>query len=263
MFDKSTQSNHIQTPKSILKGFSFREKIINENGKPENHNYVYQMDMLGHIEKKNIKECNSQVGFYSEYKEKQLSNVETFFGDVKKKILRFIKSNDDLKLSPKEVSIIRLFYRSCMARSQKFVGQIKNGIIFSNMITGNLNEYIMQEIENDDLFNDYVPSVIINKTQQNFVLPQKCWYGLRVENFDLVVMPVDPKIAIVLQKNRQGNKNSTIAMKLDLCDKINQLNQFAIMQEFHSNGKAIYAMNKEDLTEYVDYIKRLNISSKE
>ena len=107
--DKSPQNNHIQTPKSILKEFSTTEHIINDRGFPEKHNMVYQMDVNGEITKKDIKDCNTQKGFYSQYKEAHLAHIESLFGDVKEKIF---KSDpfESITFSAEEIDIVKTFF---------------------------------------------------------------------------------------------------------------------------------------------------------
>lgn len=256
MQSKSKQNNHIQVPKSILESFSFIENIKNDRGFYEKHNMIYQMGMDGVIVKKDIKDCDAQIGVYSDYKEQQLASIETAFGDIKKKIIDSEKANSELRLTEEEISLIRLFFMTSLSRSQEYVKQIKDGVILLQFISGLVDEYIMQEIEKETLFDEFMPCIIGNQTDENFILPQRCWYSLHVNGYALAVMPITPKTALAFYK---PDKRNGVAFPNTLKEQIDEMNRYAIYQEFHANKRAVYAKNKEDLEKYIPFLKEMKL----
>lgn len=257
--NKSSQINHIQTPKSILKEFSKTEHIINNLGFPEKHNMVYQMNVNGEITKKDIKECNAEKGFYSQYKEAYLANIESLFGDVKSKILKSDLSNA-VVYSEEETEIVKAFFTISLSRSQNFRAEILKESEFASLLYGNIDEFIMQHIEEDiDWFGDCTVSLIINRTKVNFVLPQKCWYKIVSDASPRFVSPVSPKIAVVLQRNKSGCLSASQNIFLEQNEDIYDLNEYAIRQEMKVNKGAVFAKEKEDLEKYVQYLKELKV----
>ena len=94
---KGTQNSHIQVPKSLLKGFSTRAFKINELNKKENPRIVYKLDIDGNITQVNIKNENTEFGYYEDLIESKILNaVENDFGNLKTRIIKALNSGERL-----------------------------------------------------------------------------------------------------------------------------------------------------------------------
>ena len=76
---KSTDSNHIQIPASVLKQFGTKVMTTNSEGKTVKLRTVWKMDMNAKIECCDIKDCNAQRSVYIQEIEDELEKAEANF----------------------------------------------------------------------------------------------------------------------------------------------------------------------------------------
>ena len=254
---QSNQSNHIQIPASILKEFSTVEHTQNIRGFYEKCNMIYRMNMNGEIDYVDINDCNVQIGFYTQEKEDELQRIESAFGEIKKRIKSASKTNsDNVRITKEEYQIIKSFFMLSLSRSEEYIKNIKKQILLKDFISGNLNEMIMEQVEGYDIFQNYLPNLIEIKGDANFVLPQKYWYSFDIKSVSFGVMPITPKIAIILTYDKT-NEEDVFSYTRYLHSRVDDMNKIAIQQEYKDNHRAIYAKNKADLEKYVQYLKEL------
>ena len=63
---KGTKDSHIQIPKSLLKPFSLPKSDVDSSGKKVKYNKVFMMDMEGNISDIDIKDANTEKGYYED-----------------------------------------------------------------------------------------------------------------------------------------------------------------------------------------------------
>ena len=145
-----------------------------------------------------------------------------------------------------------------LSRSQRYIKSIKRHMIFGQFASGNLNEILMSQIEQFDILDDFVPSLIEIQGNSRFVLTQFYWYHFSIKSTSFAVMPITPTLAIVLTKNLSTDSDTREHVDL-LHSRIDDMNRIAILEEFNDNHQAVYAKSKEDLEKYVQYLKGLTI----
>lgn len=259
-------NSHIQIPKSVLEGFSTSKHILNDKGFYEAHKVIFQMDMEGKICEKDIKETNTQFGYFEDIIEKEvLSTIETSFGNIKAKAIKVIKNIEqgkclDILITEKELSAVKKYCSLCYVRSENFVQQVQRKSIMKDFIANEpqntvIYVYLQYPEIVDSLFNNLDLFVIKNASPINLLLPQ-CGMIMRQNSTTKeisVFIPISAKICLMLS----SGQNLKFVSLMDK-DFVGKLNKFLIESEFNNNHKAIYAKNKSDLEHYKDYLLSLH-----
>lgn len=259
--------SHIQIPKSVLEGFSTKQKITNEQGLSESINVVYLMDMDGNISEQNIKDANTQFGYYEDPIEKgYLPIIESAFGEIKAKIKQAVKHRQsgavDITLTDEDILAVKKYCALCMVRSEKFVETINSKSLFIDMIANEpQNTVIYQYARNpevvDKFFSAHNLSFLTNDTKINLILPQ---HGIMIlgkeqkTKYDVFV-PVAPNLVLLLIEDDVMDNALWKVGRLS-AEEVDKLNKFAIDIEFNNNHKAIYAKSKQDLERYRAWLLR-------
>lgn len=261
---KGTKDSHIQIPKSLLKPFSTPVSIVNALGLKETPDMVFKMDMEGNISQESIKEANTEFGYYEDIIETSLlKSIEDEFGDFKADLLKSVKANALPVFSPSNITIVQKFCSLCLIRSQSFVNDIKKKSLFIDFIANApQNAVVYQYFKDPTLVDKFILgdniSYIKNETNVNYILPQ--FYAIGMKQKDHTVdyfIPISPKVLVRLTSAKMIIGDQLIVGRMRESD-VDNLNKFAIKQEFLNNHRAIYAKEKEDLERYVHFIKSLS-----
>ncbi|MBP5404995.1 MAG: hypothetical protein J6Y74_03505 [Clostridia bacterium] len=261
---KGTKDSHIQIPKSLLKPFSTPVSIVNSLGFKETPDMVFKMDMEGTISQESIKEANTEYGYYDDFIETSLlKSIEDAFGDFKANLLKSVKANVLPVFSPSDIVIVQKFCSLCIIRSQSVVNDIKKKSVFMDFLAdAPQNVVVYQYFKDQTLVDEYIfgdnISYVKNETELNYILPQ--FYAIGMEQKDHTVdyfIPISPKVLVRLTSAKTIIGNQLIVGRMRESD-VDNLNKFAIKQEFLNNHRAVYAKEKEDLERYVHFIKSLS-----
>ena len=225
---------------------------------------VFKMDMEGNLSQVDIKEANTEFGYYEDAIESSLlKSIEDAFGDLKANLLNAIKTNTLPVFSPKDIVVVQKFCSLCLIRSQSFINDIRKKSVFIDFIANApQNAVIYQYFKEPKLIDDYIfgnnISYIKNETDINYVLPQFYAIGMRQEDGTIdYFIPVSPKVLLRLTSAQMIIGDQLIVGYMKKSD-VDNLNKYAIQQELSHNQKAVYAKEKEDLERYVPFIKSLS-----
>lgn len=260
---KGSKNSHIQIPKLLLKGFSSSIFKKNEMGKNEKPRMVYKLDMDGNVTQVNIKDVNTEYGYYEDIIETEmLTSIEIKFGELKTKIMESLKNNKDARLfDENDIIIVKKFCSLCWMRSPSIVSEITKKSLFINLYKNAPQNVVMyQYFKSPRTTDKYIIgnnlSYVKNETNINYILPQLYVIALRRNNIYDYFIPITPKLLIRLTTEKTLNENIFYIGNMTETD-VDNLNKWAITFEYKHNHKAIYAKNKEDLERYVDFIKNL------
>lgn len=243
--------SHIQMPKCILKQF------VNEY----NAFYYYDVNKSNkQIKKGHPKSLNTQKGYYSLSVERKLQNlVETPLGDK----INYVNSDFD---TPKDVpfdfrDVALTYLHSLIARAPRTYSVIEKQSIllklFNNLSDREKNDFavesVMAEANKKSPFEDYIVTMIVNKTDIPFILPIGGMYSYG----DFVCSPLSPHrgIALVKQNTKlcnelmDGNVCKVLLIENELV--LHQMNKFAINAEVVHNKQYIVSSKKELLEMYL------------
>lgn len=263
---QGTQDSHIQIPKLLLKEFSTPVLIKNKSGRNEKPKMVYKLDMNGNITQVNIKDENTEKGYYEDFiEEKLLPLIEVKFGDLKTKIIQSLKMNQEvINFNKNDILTVKKFCSLCLIRSQAVVSDIKSKSYFIDIYENSpQNVVVYQYFKSPDLVDKYIVgeniTYVKNETSLNYVLPRFYVIGIKQKNgvFDYFI-PITPKILIRLTTEKTVDNNILYTGRMTEKD-VDNFNKLAILYEYKHNNKAVYAKNKEDLVRYIDFIKDFNI----
>ena len=244
--------NHIQIPKSILEGFS-----------DKNNGYkVCRMDCAGHIDFELPKNCNIGENFYSENVETNvLANVESDFGQVKRKIIKSIKQSVPICLTKKETDSIKWFFIISLARQSQLTA---NQNADASSVTRSDNIAYADSVKSR-LFEGLYPHcgfcISVNQTNQNFIVSQNCVFHTMNAIDQVAAMPITPKLLIALVPFEENVPLDTFPiMETDDLKLVDAFNVSAICAEMNANKdrsyKYLYAQKEVDFSRY-DILKQL------
>ena len=174
-------NSHIQIPLCVLKGFSSSEGYTNKIGKPEKHNFIYHLCSDKSIEKLKVEEANAEFGYYEDAIEQYLSQVESDFSIVKSSIIKCVKAEQgEFIYKEKDINTIKQYCSLCWVRSPEFVKQVKGKSVFIGILANAeqnavIYTYLRHRDIVDNIFKNLNFTVLINKSNVNFLLPQ---YGI-------------------------------------------------------------------------------------
>lgn len=260
---KGTQDSHIQVPKSLLKGFSTKAFKINELNKKENPRIVYKLDMDGNITQVNIKNENTEFGYYEDLIEsKILKAVENDFGNLKTRIIKALNSGEGIvEFSEGDILTVKKFCSLCLVRSESFVNSVKEKSKFIELYANAPQNVIMyQYFKSPKLVDKYIVgnnlSFVINDTDINYVLPMFYTISILDNGISNFYIPITPKVLIRLTTEKMICGNILYFGKMEETD-VDNFNKIAIQSEFRNNKGAIYALKEDDLKRYVSFIKTI------
>ncbi len=266
---KGNINSHVQIPKCALKGFSFSDGFINEQGKPERYNYVFYIKKANlEINKIRIENANTVFGYYEDEVEEAFCKVESGFADAVDHIRNNLKQIERMgyKYIENDILAIKKYCSLCWVRSPKLVDGVykKNQLI--DLLGNQPQNVVAYTYFNDgslvDKYFDKLNFTIIKNTSKtNYLLPQIgiIVLGDKTLTDYKVYIPITPKTLILLttEKTVIDNKLAIRTMPEETVDKFNKK---CIEVEINNNEGNIYAKRKEDIIRYIDYINTINKS---
>lgn len=242
--------SHIQIPKGVLKHFS------------ESSGRVYYLDMVtGRIGLAGAGVLGTEHGYYSEEQEHYLNKeIETPLTSLAAKVRLLLKDNKKtLTLSTAEETVFKKYITAAMARSQLSLDAFLSASVTADLCTDQQNHddlvYLATMKNNGvaEILGDHFLVVLINKTEDNLVVPRNCFYALISHDYECIVAPISPKCALCLFPPEYSEKIS-ISKEYRLCHVENKedvkiMNQRALMYEYMYNKTFVASATRKELHE--------------
>lgn len=265
LYNKIMVNSHIQVPKSLLKNFSKRIIEIKDN-LPIKKRCVYSLNLKSkNIDHVDIKELNTELGYYSDKIESQLSIIESEFGECVVAVIDFMnqnfnKTNKTFEIYKYEQTIKRFILYS-IARTKKIKSTIQEkGEFYKEYPEYYTHSKIVEKTEevynNLTLLDDYSLTVMYTENYQ-FVLPKYCWYGGFIDK-ETIVLPFSPKYTFVLFPNKNISKYlSDGVLGVITCDteEVKVANRIALIHEQKADNEFIVAQDEQELRDLIPFIK--------
>lgn len=240
----TTIKSHVQMPRFLLKKFE-----------GDNRGFYYY-----DVEKKVIgtngfaKSTNRIKNYYSADIEELLNQyIEHPFSLLVRRIEKVDFGKESFQLSSEENKTIKLFFRSLIARSPAILKEIEKDSFESQWEKEKAQHddiflYRMHQAESLGVFDDYIITLFINKTVLPFVLSVSGMFNIEVHKQQILMLPVLPKVAVVLLPKNQGDLNKeNNKHNVIFCEDEQQIincNLVAFTSQCKSNWGRIVSSNK-------------------
>lgn len=257
MEEKKQINSRIQLPFSVLRGFSTKEKVCNENNMPEMHDVIYAMDFDGVIVKKDIKEVNTKRGYYSAQSEAWLSEIETNFGDIKQKIRKLHQEGIQAKvtLSNKDVAAVVSYCTMCLIRSEELHNRFRKKYRVCDIQDLVIEFYRDDRQEVDKwIYCNHITFIYLPQKDAALLLPQCGFAKFVYNNGVLVWVPVANDLAIVLTDRETITSDGVFHIGHIENEQVDIINMQMIDAENACSKKAVYAKREKDLLRYREYM---------
>lgn len=242
--------SHIQMPKCVLKNF------VNE------YQSFYYYDVAESKVKINRpKSLNAQNGYYSSRVEHMLQQiVESPLGNI----LKYVKENDfsePIDIPRDFNDVVMTYIHSLIARAPHMYGTIEKHSTFLQFSSG-FNETdkhdfavdtVLGEAKNNSPFENYIITMLVNKTEVSFLLPIGGMYSYG----DFICAPISLNRAIALVKRDSNLCNKLIdgeqckVLIVENESVLHQMNRFAIQVEVSHNKQYVVSVDKVLLETYL------------
>ncbi len=251
------QNSHIQIHQALLEKFAFWHEDPDSGQFKSRVKVVYCLDLNSKkIDVKKIKKLGTQLGYFTDREEIELSLVESEFMEV-------INSMDDENkllnnLSMNEQKIIS-FANLLLNRSEQIQKQLhllaKGLFVEKYKCNNDLLEKYPISIKPDNLIDDnHGVTLLVNHTQANLVIPRNGFYVSMPMGYCgiIYVLPINTKKAIVIY-----NKNEFKHYIYDVYDEnaIRKLNINALLMEKAVDSSFIVSYTQKELEELKKFIE--------
>lgn len=265
-------NSHARLTRGQLKYFSTQT----ENGK----SIFYLNTKTGDISFESIKTFNTSKGLFSYNTEQKMNTAaERHFHIICDRVSKFSKGEvDTFRFSKKDYSTIYDFVNLSLFRSPVTLNYV-NRESLGCLIFGPISQdfLVSASLNINDLgylLNGYRPTLLVNRTNKNLVLPSTSIYAstpLRANNsineprFS-VVLPISPKAAVILLDKTdfdsltENGSLSYIEIKESECFFIDYLNIKAFEFERNLSGCFLVGCSRNDLLPYSNKI--LNVTAR-
>ncbi len=246
---KKITKSHIQMPKQILKNFQ------DENAT------VYYYDVQSKIIKKGrAKTLNREEGYYSNEIEDFLNKeIEDKLG----KLIQYIINNTDIHgfcpVPPNFQKIVFNYMASLFSRSKKTVKDLVETFPkLRSLSDQEIHDFVaangIDAVIETGVFDDFVPKVLYNISQEEFVLPLCGIYGYKTSS-RCVLAPIRPDMAFVLLEkklfeNDKGEKCSTCFL-VKKEEEMRFFNKKALRAQIKQNGGCVISRSSSLLKELI------------
>lgn len=253
------KNSHIQLPKGHMKPFSLGMDVLT----------VYKLDIQSKIiEENDIKQIDTEMGYYSDYIEDAMNReYENKFFSLRQKLVDFFegkKENVQIKKNDRD-TIIR-YINLAMLRSIKTLNTVNANSVAAMILGGINSNYLVTSrikgVLKENAFENYQVIIVKNNSDVNFVLPSNSYYfssnlyKTHIEAEFLIVIPLTPKIALVLlplENNHNFLKEHIgVYMTIENGDDIRVYNKMALWTELDNDSKFIISKTKSELTDLLD-----------
>ncbi len=245
--------SHVQISKAIIKNFANNGSLFSYN---INENKIIKDDAS----------FNAIENYYTPELDKEILGAlyEQPFGKVRKKIKLFYdKINTELVFDKNDIDIIRKYIKTSMLRGEKTINIAKNESAFSSIIDRNILHEMMirkglEYNEIDIYLSEYIPTLIINKTDDNFVINKNCFYTTEIIGMNLFIIPVNPKYVIAMGKENEivnfRNKYDCDFIFVNEVASIYNMNNRAYRYEKNVEGNFLLSISEKELNLIQEYV---------
>lgn len=193
-------NSHIIVPEVLLKDFQ------------SSNTYLYYIDTkIDKIKRGSVRKFNTQFGYYSLRFEKFLSNnYETRIGNIKKKLNDFVFKKEQTVELENLFNDIKRFLNMSFFRNPRFIDEINNEAISSNIIFKGYNSESVALFSNDygsNLLNGMNIFLIINRTGEGLVLSGEIFSNFSLNN-DVhgMILPLHPSYGFAIVPTEYYNE---------------------------------------------------------
>lgn len=243
--------SHIQLPHTVIR--RFRDETDKEKK-------VWYLDIpTNTIRRKPSGRLGTEIGYYSQDGENYWNKViENSIGKLNEKILSFCKGDiNAINISQREKDIVKRYIKSAIVRSSSTYESIKSIIINCEDYTEqNLHDAVsvigmtvVEEIAEVLNFDDLVATVLVNRTDWNFVVPRNCYYCVQRGDYPNFIMPISPTGALLLLPKMQLTAEYGNYAVIDAPEQIKRLNKYALKFESLFNGDFVACNSRFELEE--------------
>lgn len=240
--------SHIQIPKGVLKHFS------------EPSGRVFYLDVeTGKIGLAGAGVLGTEHGYYSNEQEAYLNKeVESPLTSLAAKVRAFSKKDKGtLTLRKSEEIVLKKYITAAMARSKLSLDAFLSASITADLCTDQQNHddiVLFSTMKNGgvaEIFENHFLVVLINKTEENLVVPRNCFYALASNGFECIVAPISPKCALCLFPPEYAD-NYSLSEDYRLChvdntEDIELMNKRALMYEYMYNKTFVASATRKEL----------------
>jgi hypothetical protein len=246
-------NSHIQITKALLKNFSHKTNGIKK---------VYYLDLHNlEIKEEKIKILGTEYGYYCEEIESFLSKeVESKIGDIVKLFKEFSHGRvQQMEIPPEQQERIKLFCRFSLIRSNYVLKIVNDTSVVARIIGGLSTNNIIPFYDSFDPFEGYISTVLVNKSNVEFVIPRNCVYSVTVKGKGpQYILPLTPKVAFLLIHSSElinHTFNGKYHYPVIIDDEIAiRCNKHALFTEKQYNNTFIVASREKELEKLLKFI---------
>ena len=244
--EKGVIDSHIQMPKCVLKRFERNDRFFY---------YDIQKGFIG--TNGHAKSLNTESDYYSQETEAFLrDSIETPFGKLLKLVDGIGLDNPSFHINPDFDTTVKMYTYSLVSRNPKLIQGIdKHSFFFQFLKTQERHDYAakmgISTAMKQNLFGEHISTLAINKSRYSFVLPISGFYSMKIMGEEHVIVPITPKIALVLvPKNAQKriiHGDMLSIYRFDEDSAINRLNKAAFRSQDQQGYGYLISPDKESL----------------
>lgn len=185
-------NSHIQISNFLLKAFA--HKTVKDGLK------VWYLDLEDNkIKEEKISKLDTEFGYYDKDVEDLLADAESAIGNIVRKFKDFERKKKNITISIKEMEIISRFIQYVLLRNSQIAQIFKEASIFLDEKSTHSDVIRYCEVGKPALIlKGYKANILINKTNKSFVISKNVLYAERMNKQEIYLMPVSPKVAIVM-----------------------------------------------------------------
>lgn len=240
-------SSHIQMPKLMLKRFSY-----------DKHGYHYYFDVKqGYIGRGHCRTTNTEIGYYSETAEGMLNEaIETPFSMLLQKLDIIDFDAGTFYLDSEFDKITKQFLAALLVRNPKTIEKGIDTSFFLQFFSDQEQHDLMvmagiDEAEKVKIFDNYLITFTVNKSNTPFVLPISGLYYYTINGIGHLNFPIRPNLAITLVDKKHADKivhDGVVSMYIINDDKhANMINRFAFRSQYKMGYGRIVSNSKDAL----------------
>lgn len=216
----------------------------------------------GEIYSTSAKRLGTSVDYYSPSGEKFWDRaVESPFGKLAKKVRTLCNNEGKITaLTQEEIIVAQNYIKAAAVRSD-----LAYKTFFKNSFTAqfcadqeNHDALSVFGMQSDGAFNrlldTWSPTIMINKTERDFVVPRNCFYSVIFNGEEAAVVPISPKSALLFLPTAVYNGlGEGYAIVVDP-NQVEQLNFRALTDEIYYNSAFVASNCREELEPLQRYL---------
>lgn len=240
--------SHVQLPKCILKHFS------------ESSGRVFYLNVkTGNIGLTSAGVLGTECGYFSHKQEAYLSKeIESRIARVASKVRSFIEEDNGLlTLKEAEERVLKKYVTAAMARSDLSLYAFLSESVTADLCTDQQNHDDLvrfSTMRNDgiaEMLKNYFLVVLVNKTEDNLVVPRNCFYALPSKGSACIVAPISPQCALCLFPPEYSGKSGQLKdyrmCRVEKMEDIEFMNQRVLLYEYMYNKTFVASATRKEL----------------